>query len=158
MTRTKSAMFGFVVSLACSSSGFAQTHLPDVNARNLTVQNSPTFTACTGLMVGAGASPSSCLVPSYFATGTDASHLTGTVPAARMPAFVGGDCTTTAGSVALSCQFQSIGTGALLYSAYTRLYAMSSEITDFCTPAQIATDMTSCAQAAINAEIGRAHV
>lgn len=68
-----------------------------------------------------------------------------------MPAFTGGDCTTTAGSVALSCQFQSIGTGALLYSAYTRLYAMSSEITDFCTLAQIATDMTSCAQAAINA-------
>jgi len=47
--------------------------------------------------------------------------------------------------------FTSVGTGALLSDAYSRLYGMSSEITDFCTPAQIAGDITSCAQNAINA-------
>lgn len=112
MTRITLITLGFVANLVFGLPIFAQTHLPDVNARNLTVQNLPTFTACTGLMIGAGASPSSCSVPSYFATGTDASHLTGTIAVARMPAFSGGDCTTTAGSVVLNCnlaQYKIVG-------------------------------------------------
>ena len=40
----------------------------------------------------------------YFATGTDASNLTGTVAAARMPAFTGGDVTSSAGSVILNAK------------------------------------------------------
>lgn len=37
----------------------------------------------------------------YFATGTDASHLTGTLAVARLPAFSGGDVTSAAGSSVL---------------------------------------------------------
>lgn len=38
----------------------------------------------------------------YFATGTDAANLTGTVAAARLPAFTGGDVTSAVGSAVLT--------------------------------------------------------
>jgi hypothetical protein len=46
-----------------------------------------------------------------FATGTDAANLTGTIAAARLPAFAGGDITSPAGSVVLT-----IGAGAVTFS------------------------------------------
>lgn len=89
MTRIKSALFAFLASLALVSPAVAQTHLPDVDARNLTVQNLPTFTSCTGLLIGAASSPSTCSVPSYFATGTDASYLTTASTPTTLPATTG---------------------------------------------------------------------
>lgn len=44
----------------------------------------------------------------YFATGTDASNLTGTLASAQLPAFTGGDVTSSAGSAVLT-----IGNGAV---------------------------------------------
>lgn len=44
-----------------------------------------------------------CTSPGSCITAMDASNLTGTIAAGRMPAYTGGDCTSSAGSVSLSC-------------------------------------------------------
>ena len=51
----------------------------------------------------------------YFAAGTDALNLTGTLAAAQLPAFTGGDVTSAAGSVALNIGATKI-TNAMLNS------------------------------------------
>jgi hypothetical protein len=48
-----------------------------------------------------------------FATGTDAANLTGTVAAARLPAFAGGDVTSSAGSASLAIGANKVTRGML---------------------------------------------
>lgn len=63
------------------------------NVTDLTAAQAKTFLAITaGDVSGLG----------FFATGTNAANLTGTVAAAQLPAFSGGDVTSSAGSAVLS--------------------------------------------------------
>lgn len=63
------------------------------NVSDLTAAQAKTFLAIVAADVGG---------LGYFATGTDAANLTGTVAAGRLPAFAGGDVTSSAGSVVLT--------------------------------------------------------
>jgi hypothetical protein len=62
----------------------------------------------------------------YFATGTDASNLTGTFAATRLPAFTGGDVTSTAGSASLAIGASKVTNAMLNADVFSTAHTWSA--------------------------------
>lgn len=77
---------------------------------------------------------------------------TAVIPPASLPAFTG-DCTTTAGSVAITCPFIQSGVGAVARSVPTKLHEAYVTPQDFNATAGSGGDDAAAIQAAVNAII-----